>query len=352
MELQVISISYIFESILVSSLLTALLAWGSIKLSFRVGLVDVPNSAPHKRHQSSTPLAGGLALYGSLLLSAWWFGLLKYPGIAAIYIAGLPVFLFGLWDDFKGISPLMKLLGQSLAVVLLISMGISIKIFESPEFFLEVPVPVNIYLDWILTYLWVVGITNAFNFVDSMDGLAIGLAGMATAFFTLVTIDAGQPFLSQQSALLLGACIGLFVFNSPPARLFLGDSGAQTLGFVLAVLAIAYRPLGANQSSSWVVPIMLLAIPIFDAVLVIMSRLRRGKSVYSAAMDHTYHRLVNLGWSSSKAVVIMQVTSLLLGCLAFLVLTRPPVIANSIFAAVVFVGAISLVYLDNRKQWP
>jgi len=351
MELQVTSISFIFEFILVSSILTALLAWGSIHLSGRIGLVDMPNSAPHKQHRTPTPLAGGLALYGSLLLTAWWSGIYRNPNVAAIYVAALPVFIFGLWDDYKGITPIMKLLGQSLSVIILIAMGVSIKVFESPDFFLSGPGQLNVYLDWLLTYLWIVGITNAFNFVDSMDGLAVGLAGMATTFFILVTLDAGQPFLSRQSALLLGTCIGLYFFNSPPARLFLGDSGAQTLGFVLAVLAIAYRPQGAYQSSSWVVPIMLLAVPMFDAVLVVFSRLRRGKPVYSAARDHTYHRLVALGWSSGKAVLIMQVASLLLGCLAFVVLTRPPLVTNSIFVIVFMVGVFSLVYLDDRKRW-
>jgi UDP-GlcNAc:undecaprenyl-phosphate/decaprenyl-phosphate GlcNAc-1-phosphate transferase len=156
--------------------------------------------------------------------------------------------------------------------------------------------------------------------------------------------------LSKHSALIFGACIGLFVFNMPPARLFLGDSGAQTLGTVLAVLAIAYRPLGANQSSSWVVPIMLLGVPIFDMILVVVSRVRRGKPVYSAARDHTYHRLVSLGWNSNQAVLFMQISSLLLGCMAFLVLSRPPLVANALFGAVILVGVLSLTYLDNPKR--
>jgi len=351
MDLQVSSISFIFEFVLVSSLLTALLAWGSIKLANRIGLVDLPNSAPHKKHRSPTPIAGGIAIYGSLLLTAYWSGIYRDPSVMGIYLASLPVFIFGLWDDFKEISPLLKLLGQSIAVVILISFGVSIKVFESPEFLFSFPGDINIYLDWLLTFLWIIGITNAFNFVDSMDGLAVGLAGMATTFFILVTLDAGQLLLSQQSALLLGACIGLFIFNSPPAKLFLGDSGAQTLGIFLGVIAIAYRPEDAFQLSSWVVPIMLLGVPLFDMVLVVISRLRRRKPVYSAARDHTYHRLVALGWTSGKAVLGMQIVSLLLGCLAFVVLTRPPLIANGIFIVIVILAVFALVYLDDRKRW-
>ncbi|MGW8142772.1 MAG: glycosyltransferase family 4 protein [Anaerolineales bacterium] len=351
MELQVTSISFIFEFVLLSAVLTAFLAWISIQIAKRTGLVDMPNSAPHKKHHSPTPIAGGIALFGALILTAWFTGIYRNPSVVSMYIASIPVFLFGLWDDYREITPRLKLIGQSIAVILLIALGISIRVFESPEFFYSFPGQINVYLDWLLTYLWIVGITNAFNFVDSMDGLALGLAGMATTFFILVTLDSGQPFLSQQSALLLGICIGLYFFNSPPAKLFLGDSGAQTLGFVLAVIAIAYRPLGAFQSSSWVVPIMLLAVPIFDMVLVVVSRIRRGKPIYSASTDHTYHRLVALGWSSGRAVLIMQVASLLMGCLAFIVLTRPPLVANTIFISVILIGLISISYLDNRKRW-
>jgi len=349
--MQVESISFIFEFILVSSLVTALLAWVSIRLAMRLGLVDLPNSAPHKKHRNPTPIAGGIALYISLLLTAFWSGIVQNPGVKAMYFASIPIFIFGLWDDLKEISPMIKLVGQSIAVVILISFGVSIKVFESPEFLISLPGNIGIYLDWILTFLWIVGITNAFNFVDSMDGLAVGLAAIATTFFILVTLDSGQLALSKQSALLLGTCIGLFIFNSPPARLFLGDSGAQSLGFFLGVIAIAYRPEGAFQSSSWVVPIMLLGVPLFDMVLVIISRVRRKKPVYTAARDHTYHRLVALGWTSGKAVLLMQVVSLLLGCLAFVVLTRPPLIANGIFSVIIIFAVIALVYFDDRKRW-
>lgn len=351
MNVDAFSISFMFEAILFSSILVAGLAWISIRLARRIGLVDLPASEPHKLHITPTPLAGGLALFGGLLISAWIFGTFRVPSVVATFTAGSLVFLFGLWDDFKGISPLMKIIGQTLAVILLIRAGVSIKVFESPEFFLGGSDPIHLYLDWLFTFLWVVGITNAFNFVDSMDGLAVGLGGMAAAFFMLVTMDAGQQLLSTHSALILGACIGLYLFNSPPAHLFIGDSGAQTLGFILAVLAIAYQPQGANQSSSWVVPIMLLGVPIFDMVLVVVSRLRRRKPIYAAARDHTFHRLLALGWTSNRVVLAMQVASLLLGCLAFVVLTRPPILANSIFVAVLLTGALTLAYLDSRVRW-
>lgn len=346
------SISFMFEAILIALLTVCLVAWISLRLARRVGLLDLPNSAPHKVHTEPTPLAGGIAFFITMLLAGWFSGTFQDKSVVAAFLGGAIVFFFGIWDDFKGISPQLKLVGQSLAVVVLVGMGVQVRIFESPEFFLGVSDQISIYLDLILTYVWIVGITNAFNFVDSTDGLAVGIAGLAAAFFTLVTLDAGQTILSYQSALILGACIGLYFFNSSPALLFLGDSGAQTLGFVLAVLGIAYRPLGANQSSSWVVPIMLLGIPIFDMTLVVLSRFRRRKPVYTAARDHTYHRLLALGINSNRAVVLMHIISLLLGCLAFMLLTRPPVFANAIFFTILLIGATGIYYLDSRKHWP
>lgn len=345
------SISFVFESILVSALLVAALVKISIPLAIRLRLLDMPQSEPHKQHTSPTPLAGGMAMAAAFVLAGLLFRTSASREVTVTFWAGLIVFAFGLWDDFKGVSPLVKFIGQVLAVILLIRMGISVRIFESPEFFLRGGGRPAIYLDWLLTALWIVGITNAFNFVDSMDGLAVGLGGTAAAFFMLVTLDAGQLLLSRHSALILGICIGLYFFNAYPAQLFLGDSGAQLLGFVLAVLAIAYRPQGANQSSSWFVPIMLLGVPIFDTTLVVLSRLRHKKPVYAAALDHTYHRLVSFGWSSTRAVLAMQAAALLLGCLAFIVLTRPPLVANAIFGVVLVIGGLLFAYLDDRKRW-
>jgi len=344
------TIIFIFETLLVALVISLLAATFSLWFARRVQLIDRPGSAPHKRHEKPVPMAGGIALLVTLLVGGMIFDILSFPIIRASFISVLPIFVFGLWDDFKNLPVVVKLMGQVAAAVLLIYNGVYIQIFESPEFFFHGTGGVYLYLDWLLTVLWVVGITNAFNFVDSMDGLAIGLGGTAAAFFMLVTLGSQQLSLSQHSALIFGACIGLYFFNSPPAVLFLGDSGAQTLGFLLSVLAIGYAPLGANQSSSWFVPIMLLSVPIFDASLVIFSRLRRGKPIYAASLDHTYHRLLKLGLSSNRAVLVMQMAALTLGCLAFISLNQPPLIANLIFSLVLLLGGILIIFLDRKAS--
>ncbi len=340
---------FIFRNVLLALLATLLLGWVSIPVAKRLRLMDLPGSAPHKQHQSPTPLAGGIVLLVTLLLGAWLSGLIQNPFLKATYIAVLPIFIIGLWDDFKSLTPPVKLVGQIAAAILLINQGVYIRIFESPEFFIYGNSPLYIWLDWIVTVFWLVGITNAFNLVDSMDGLAVGLGGLAAAFFMLVMFDAYQTDLAQHSALMIGVCVGLYLFNSPPAMLFLGDAGAQTLGFILGVLSIAYNPIEANQLSSYIVPILLLGVPIFDTCLVIYSRWRGKRPIHKAGRDHTYHRLLRKGIDSQRAVLIMHIAGIALGGLAVLILEQPPLLANIAFILILLACGWLVLILEKGE---
>jgi UDP-GlcNAc:undecaprenyl-phosphate GlcNAc-1-phosphate transferase len=340
-----------FEAVLLSLVIAFILAWLSIRFSWRVGLIDYPGSASHKTHTSPIPLGGGIALLLTLIITSLIFGTFQSRDLMVTLLASCLVFVFGLWDDFYEMSPLVKFLGQVIAAGLLVGGGVGVRILESPEFFFSLPREWGFYLDMLISIIWVVGITNAFNFVDSKDGLAVGLGGVSFAFFMLVTLDSQQFVLSRQSALLLGMCAGLYFFNSSPAHLFLGDSGAQTLGFVSASLAILYNPRGAFQTSSWLVPALLLGVPLFDMVLVVFSRLRRGHPIYQAALDHTYHRLVSFGFDSNRVVLGIHIVALFLGCLAFVSLARSPWFANTVFILVFLVGSGLILWLDSRKRW-
>ena len=205
-------------------------------------------------------------------------------------------------------------------------------------------------LNYLVTWLWVVGITNAFNLTDSMDGLSVGLSGWALAFFALATFDSGQLSLSLFSALLLGICLGISYFNRHPAKLFLGDSGAQMLGFFLAAIGMLYTPVGAYQTSSWFVPILLVGVPIFDTSLVFFSRLRRKQAFYQSGRDHTYHRLVQRGMDSGRAVMTMHFTALILECVAFVAVSLAPLLANGIFLVCVLGGVVLFFVLDRERQ--
>ena len=332
-------ILHLFPLIFWAIFITLVFTPVAVGIATRFQLIDHPNVLPHKTHQQPIPKAGGLAVAFGLIFLNILTGNMQSKVIGAILAASILIFIFGLLDDLYGLSPLWKLIGQILGAVILISQGVYIRMLGN-----------MMVLNIALTLIWVVGITNAFNFVDSMDGLAVGLSAIASAFFMLVTVDAGQLPLSILSAILLGCSIGMLFYNALPARTFLGDSGSQFLGFILASLGIAYTPPGLPQPSSWFVPILLLSVPIFDTSLVVITRMLQKRAIYQAGLDHTYHRLVDLGYPPSRAVMTMHIAAILSGCLAFIALPLPPLWANLIFALAVSTGLILLIWFNKQTD--
>jgi UDP-GlcNAc:undecaprenyl-phosphate GlcNAc-1-phosphate transferase len=344
------NMSDIFLGTLSGVLITLVTAWLGIQVAVRLKLMDIPGALPRKQHQLPTPYAGGIALLLSLLVLLVGTGMWRSVELRGLFLAVLVIFVFGIWDDYKKLKPAVKFCGQLLAAFILIYSGIYVRIFESSQFFIGGHHEF-IWLDWGITLVWIVGVTNAFNLVDSMDGLAVGLSAWAFAFFMLATLDSQQRVLSVLSAMVLGICLGLLFYNITPARLFLGDAGAQSLGLLLATIAIKYTPQVPYQKSSWFVPILLVGVPIFDTALVSFSRLRRRKPFYLGGMDHTYHRLVALGLEPGRAVMAMHMAALMLECAAFVALSLSPGQANGIFAGCLLAGFACVFYLDNPKRW-
>jgi UDP-GlcNAc:undecaprenyl-phosphate GlcNAc-1-phosphate transferase len=336
----------IFEAVLISLIITIVCVPPGIWLARRAKLMDYPGAEPHKDHSKPTPMAGGIILVLALVISGTISGIWNDVDVLSTFIAALAIFAFGLWDDLSKLRPILKLMGQILGAVILIRFGVFVQIFESPEFFISLPESIARGLDIFVTILWLVGMTNAFNFIDSMDGLAVGIGGVAAGFFVLFSLDSGQVGLVTFSALLVAMCMGLYYFNSHPARLFLGDAGAQVLGFWLASLAIVFNPQDVNQMSSWFATVLLLGVPVFDMVLVVVSRLHHRQPIYSSARDHTYHRLRKLGLDPNKAVLLMHIAAVVLGCLAVIALNQPPIFANTIFATVVLISLGLIIFLE------
>tara|TARA_B100000315_G_C14540939_1_gene570834 strand:+ start:59 stop:1123 length:1065 start_codon:yes stop_codon:yes gene_type:complete len=331
------------------------LSWISIKLAPGVGLMDIPGSADHKDHARPMPLTGGVIMMDSLILMVLITGMWRVSDIWAIFISGLVVGLFGLWDDFKHLTVSQKLMGQILGAVILIVLGVQVDLFNSPEFFFRTGTNLDNWFNIGLTILWVVTLTNAFNFIDSSDGLVVGLSGVSSAFFLIISqsllwLVPAQTELIFLCTVILGTCIALYFFNSHPASLFLGDSGAQMLGFLLASVAILYNPPVGNQSSTWFVPILIFSLPLFDMLLVVFSRIRRKRKIHEAAQDHTYHRLAQRGVPIQHAVLIMHGTSLILSMIGFLCLTLPVLWANLVFGLVVLLGVSAYFELDRNYQ--
>lgn len=336
---------YGLAAVLVSLLFSPL----AIRLVSQWGLIDHPGSFGHKQHAQPTPLAGGTALVISLAALVIVLQLWRVQHVPVILGAAMIVYLFGLWDDARGLKAFPKLAGQLAASILLITTDVSVQFMES------IRLPFMSFeaarlLDYLITLFWLVGVTNAMNMIDSMDGLAIGLSGIAFLFFVPVTLASGQAYLAGLSVILLGICAGMYYYNLTPAKMFLGDSGAQTLGFIVAAMAMVYAPTGLAPTSSWFVPILLVALPIFDTTLVVYSRLRRRQPFYQAHLDHIYHRLVALGLDARRAVFAIHLAALLVSLLAFIALLTPPLIGNAIFAVVLVIGAALIFWLDHRVQ--
>ena len=331
----------LFPIVLVAAVTAVLAAPIIIRVAKSLNLVDIPESEPHKTHTKPTPMAGGF-LITLAVAAAYLFTRSEVDHeILGILLGSIVIAIVGMVDDLRKISPVVKFIAQILAASVVIYFGVQVRMTRIP------------WLDLFVTYLWIVGITNAFNFVDSHDGLALGLAGISSSFFMLVTLDADQPALAALSAALVGAALGGFLFNARPAKMFLGDSGAQLLGLALAGIGVAYTPAkaGLPQAISWFVPILVLGVPIFDMFLVVYARALQRRSIFLGGRDHTFHRLLSLNLDPTRSVLTMQILSILLGLAAFILLETTVLLANIAFGLIVLVGLVFTFFFVRQDLY-
>jgi UDP-GlcNAc:undecaprenyl-phosphate GlcNAc-1-phosphate transferase len=284
---------------------------------------------------------GGVAIWAAFVVSLLIFGRgSEFRELVAIIVGGTLISAVGLIDDRIGLGPRIKLAGQLAAAAILIAGGVKAQLFGNP--WLDVP----------LTLFWVIGICNALNFMDNMDGLAAGVAATAAGSFFLLAALNGQALVASLAAALFGACLGFLVYNFQPALTFMGDTGSLLLGFMLAVLGIKLNFPGVNPFSTWMAPIVVLGLPIFDTTLVTISRLRRGVSIAQGGADHTSHRLARLGLSHRRVVIALYTVGASLGMLTRLMTQSSPLVANSIFAGLAISGLFVLWLLEEVQRQP
>jgi UDP-GlcNAc:undecaprenyl-phosphate GlcNAc-1-phosphate transferase len=305
----------------------------------RIGFVAMPG--PRKTHTTPTPMLGGVAIWAAFVVSLLVFGQgSEYRELVAIIISGTLITVVGFVDDRLGLGPLAKLLGQGLAACILVFGGVQAQMFSSG------------WLNLAITLIWVIGICNAINFLDNMDGLAAGVSAVAAGSFLLLAALNGQELVSSLAAALLGACLGFLVYNFQPAISFMGDTGSLLLGFMLAVLGIKLSFPGTNPIATWMAPILVLGLPIFDTTLVTLSRFRRGVPIAQGGADHTSHRLARLGLSHRRVVVALYTVSASLGIFTVIVTQSGPVLANILFFGLVAVGLFVLWLLEEVYRLP
>lgn len=279
----------------------------SRQIAMRLGVVDAPTEA-RKIHKDHKPLMGGLAIYVGFALSLLLFSPAQHFTELGAIIGGAGFLAFvGLLDDRYHLGIRVRLLAMVIAAIVLILVGIQIRLFDSP------------WIDIPLTIIWVLAITNAVNFLDNMDGLAAGLSAIAAGFFTFIAFSQEQSLVSMLAAALLGSAVGFLIYNFNPASTFMGDMGALVLGFILAVLGIKLNFTSQTIDVTWMVPILVLALPIFDINLVVWTRLAERRSPAEAGKDHTSHRLMSLGLSQRLTLFALYGFCVVYGVLGFLV---------------------------------
>ncbi len=338
---------YLSFLILFSIIVGVITSRVSIWIAKKLNIIDYPGRTDHNIHKQPIPRAGGIAILISLSVLVIANRLWSYPEVIKILLPSLVVFAFGLWDDKHGMTALTKLIGQLLAVTVLVLFDVRVEFLEKQNFFIHLDSNLAYWADICITYFWMIGITNAFNIVDSMDGIGIGLVKIYSAFFLFMSIISNQISLAYISAIIFGLSWGLYFYNRRPAKMFLGDSGDQSLGFILAATAILYSPKTNIQSSSWFVPILFFSVPIFDTIMVTISRTLRGKPFYKAGLDHIYHRLIALGWNQNRAISLIHLIAIIMCLLSIIVIYISPLPANLIFLGWLLLGAV-ILYISEK----
>jgi UDP-GlcNAc:undecaprenyl-phosphate GlcNAc-1-phosphate transferase len=279
-------------------------------IALKTGYFDNPENT--KVHAHPTPLLGGLGIYFAFMIgAAIKLDIIQDHRLSAIMSGCAILLLVGLIDDKMGMMPEIKLLGQFLAAMVVIKSGIKIEFLQ------------NYYLNIILTYLWIIGITNSFNLLDNMNGLSSGIAAIAAIFFGVVMRGDDKLMTSLLCFSLAGACLGFLKHNFPKAKIFMGDAGSLIVGFALAALAILGSWSTRFLTTSLAMPIIILGYPIFDTALVIIMRTREGRSIFQGGRDHSSHRLALLGLKKKRAVLVIYCMCILLGLSAILIQRLP-----------------------------
>jgi UDP-GlcNAc:undecaprenyl-phosphate GlcNAc-1-phosphate transferase len=290
-------------------------------------------------------LLGGLAMYGGVMLAIVFAldGAARAQSVGIVTGATL-VAAVGFLDDRGWLHHQIKLfVGMPVAAGILLASGVHAHVFE-----VFVAGHWGYLLDAGLTMFWVVGITASFSIFDHMDGLCAGVAAVASFFFALLAYLNGQIIVTTLAAAVLGAAAGFLRWNFKPAKIFMGDGGAMFLGFLMATLGLKLRLEQANHWSAWIAPLLILAVPIFDTTLVIVSRSRRGLLPFATpGKDHTAHRLANAGLGQRGAVLTLYLVGALGGGAAILVSYLPLRGALETGIIVVALATLAIVKLER-----
>jgi UDP-GlcNAc:undecaprenyl-phosphate GlcNAc-1-phosphate transferase len=304
------------------------------KVALATNVVDSPNAA-HKSHKKAVPYLGGVAIIIGIISISYSTSLISNFTSATFWLAtsvlgpALVLGLIGLWDDIKNLSPLPRFIAQSIAGIFTAGVLVITNNVGNPTG--------SDIFDALITVFWVVGICNSINFFDNLDGGAAGTVAISSAALVFLALTGDQFLIAALATVTTGATLGFLVWNKSPAKIYMGDAGALFLGVLLATLTIRLEPNTNTQIGSYLTPVFLLAIPILDTTVAVISRLRRHISPFQGGQDHLSHRLIRAGLSRKQAAISLWLLSGVYGALAILISKT-----NSIFDNYLVIAGVAL----------
>lgn len=315
-------------------------------LSIRFGFVDIPKDE-RRMHKKPIPTIGGIAIFVAFLLVVLFMCPLDKELIGML-LGSFIIVIMGIIDDKYDLDAKLKFVIQIIAAVIPVSQGCTISYicnplgFVGPEYIslgaLSIPV----------TILWIVAITNAVNFIDGLDGLSVGVCGISSLTMGIIALVMGQSTEALILGILLGACLGFLPYNFNPAQIFMGDTGATFLGFMLSCMSISGL-FKLYAVISFAVPLLVLGVPLFDICFACIRRLWHHVSPMHADRSHIHHRLIDSGFNQRQSVMILYGASSLLGVLAVIFATTATAKSLMLLFAVAVVGTVAVQLLPGKK---
>ena len=315
----------------------------AIKLAPKIGAVDVPKDA-RRVHTKPMPRFGGMAIFIGTMAVIMVF-LEKDSQLWGVILSGTLMYLVGVVDDLKGIPAKVKLLGQIACATILYCFSIRITTMANLLPWGPGLIRFPVVISFLVTVVWIVGVTNAVNLIDGLDGLAAGVCCIASLSIAYTAHLHDRMTTCSIMSALAGACVGFLMFNFNPAKIFMGDSGSLFLGYMLAsVSLLGDTPLKSTTALATLVPICVLALPLFDTTFAILRRLVTHRPIMEADRGHLHHRIMAIGWGQRRTVLILYCISGVMGVAAILFSLDMYI---ETLALMIIAGTLIFVFLDN-----
>jgi len=316
----------------------------------RVGAIDIPKDS-RRVHKSPIPRLGGLAIFIGFVLSVLFMAEIDVQ-IRGILIGAVIMVILGVLDDIFTLKAYIKFLVQIVAALVAVYHEVVIEIFSNPFAFgdsLESNLIFLGYLSIPITVIWIVGITNSVNLIDGLDGLAVGVSTISATVMLIIALVVSYPNVAIIMAALAGACIGFLPYNFNPAKIFMGDTGALLLGYLLATVSIVGL-FKFYAVVSVAAPLLILALPLIDTSFAFFRRLIKGQNPMTPDRGHFHHRLIDMGLSQKQAVAILYAVSGLLGLAAVVITANDQIRAVILLIAVIIIAAV-IAFFVFRETW-